>query len=109
MDQNLPNTCKTKFSNPNQLHEFTMVITPDEGYWRGGKFVFSVSVPEDYNMAVSGHLIALSPKNVNLSCRISWIRCPVIPPNSVISLKYLMYTKIIYNHTATFVRLAFFD
>lgn len=53
MDQNLPTTCKTKFSNPNLLHEFTMVVTPDEGYWRGGKFVFSVSVPEEYNMAVS--------------------------------------------------------
>lgn len=51
MDQNLPTTCKTKFSNPNLLHEFTMVVTPDEGYWRGGKFVFSISVPEEYNMA----------------------------------------------------------
>lgn len=53
MEQNLPNTCKTKFTNPNHLHEFTIVISPDEGYWRGGKFLFSVSVPEEYNMAVS--------------------------------------------------------
>ncbi|KAJ8674085.1 hypothetical protein QAD02_005347 [Eretmocerus hayati] len=50
LDQTLPATCKANFDDPNSLHEFTLLITPDEGYWCGGHFYFEISVPEEYNM-----------------------------------------------------------
>lgn len=52
MEQNLPPTCSAYFSDPNILCEFILKIIPDEGYWLGGKFKFSVAVPEEYNMTV---------------------------------------------------------
>uniref|UniRef100_A0A182IKF2 E2 NEDD8-conjugating enzyme n=1 Tax=Anopheles atroparvus TaxID=41427 RepID=A0A182IKF2_ANOAO len=51
LEQNLPNTCKVTFHDPNVLSEFTLVITPSEGFWVGGRFKFSILVPEEYNMA----------------------------------------------------------
>lgn len=53
LDQNLPATCKVYYSDPNVLSEFSLCITPDEGYWKDGKFKFAVNVPEEYNMMVS--------------------------------------------------------
>lgn len=52
MEQNLPSTCKIFFGDPNVLSEFTLVITPDEGFWKDGKFKFVAVVPEEYNMTV---------------------------------------------------------
>lgn len=52
MEQNLPTTCKVYFPDPNILCEFTLIITPDEGFWKDGKFKFTVFVPEEYNMTV---------------------------------------------------------
>lgn len=52
MEQNLPSTCNAYFSDPNVLSEFTLTITPDEGFWKDGKFKFNISVPEEYNMTV---------------------------------------------------------
>ncbi|RZF41954.1 hypothetical protein LSTR_LSTR015578 [Laodelphax striatellus] len=40
MEQMLPTTCKVKFEDPHCLHEFSLIVSPDEGYWKGGKFVF---------------------------------------------------------------------
>lgn len=51
MDNNLPRSCKTVFSDKDVLHTFTLYITPDEGYWQGGSYKFTVHVPEDYNIA----------------------------------------------------------
>ncbi|XP_023945022.1 NEDD8-conjugating enzyme UBE2F [Bicyclus anynana] len=51
MNENLPVTCSVNFEDPNLLSEFVLTVAPDEGYWAGGKFKFSVSVTEDYNMA----------------------------------------------------------
>ncbi|KAJ8736689.1 hypothetical protein PYW08_007345 [Mythimna loreyi] len=51
MNENLPATCSVHFEDPNTLSEFLLTVTPDEGYWQGGKFKFSVFVTEDYNMA----------------------------------------------------------
>ncbi|XP_046430904.1 NEDD8-conjugating enzyme UBE2F-like isoform X1 [Neodiprion fabricii] len=51
MEQTLPSTCQIVFDDPNRLHEFTLVIVPDEGYWVGGRFHFAIYVTEDYNMA----------------------------------------------------------
>ena len=53
MNQNLPKTCKLQFDDPNQLHSFLLFISPEEGYWVGGRFKFNIEVPEDYNIVVS--------------------------------------------------------
>ncbi|RWS16374.1 NEDD8-conjugating enzyme UBE2F-like protein [Dinothrombium tinctorium] len=50
MEINLPSTCKVKFPNPNELHKLDLTIQPDDGFWLGGKFKFSIFVPEDYNL-----------------------------------------------------------
>lgn len=52
MEQNMPSTCKVFFKDPNVLCEFTLIITPDEGFWKDGKFKFIATVPEEYNMTV---------------------------------------------------------
>ncbi|CAH0747426.1 unnamed protein product [Bemisia tabaci] len=50
MEQMLPSTCRVKFENPNHLHEFKLTISPDEGFWQGGHFIFHVYISEAYNM-----------------------------------------------------------
>ncbi|XP_003745550.1 NEDD8-conjugating enzyme UBE2F [Galendromus occidentalis] len=47
----LPSTAQVSFPHPDSLHKFHVYIRPTEGYWRGGRFEFEVSVPEDYNMS----------------------------------------------------------
>lgn len=51
MEQTLPSTCRVKFEDPHQLHDFYLTVIPDEGYWAGGRFRFHIYVTEDYNMA----------------------------------------------------------
>ena len=51
MESTLPAGCKVKFEDPNALHDFTLVVSPDEGYWTGDKFRFHVLVGEDYNIS----------------------------------------------------------
>ncbi|EMP27007.1 NEDD8-conjugating enzyme UBE2F [Chelonia mydas] len=53
LEVNLPCTCKVNFPDPNKLHYFQLTVTPDEGYYQGGKFQFEIEVPDAYNM-VSG-------------------------------------------------------
>lgn len=53
LEQNLPSTCKISFQDANVLSDFFLSIAPNEGFWQGGRFKFSVHVPEEYNMAVS--------------------------------------------------------
>ncbi|XP_062490429.1 NEDD8-conjugating enzyme UBE2F isoform X2 [Pezoporus occidentalis] len=43
-------TCKVNFPDPNKLHYFQLTVTPDEGYYQGGKFQFETEVPDAYNM-----------------------------------------------------------
>ncbi|KAH0626667.1 hypothetical protein JD844_001761 [Phrynosoma platyrhinos] len=38
---NLPKTCEIDFSDQDDLLNFKLVICPDEGFYKGGKFVFS--------------------------------------------------------------------
>lgn len=52
MEQTLPNTCKVTFKDHNCLHEFILLIVPDEGYWIGGHFYFQIYITEEYNMTV---------------------------------------------------------
>ena len=49
----MPRTCRVHFDDPNTLHLFQLTIQPDEGYWLGGKYRFQITVPEEYNIAVS--------------------------------------------------------
>nr|KAF6451366.1 putative ubiquitin conjugating enzyme E2 F (putative) [Molossus molossus] len=50
LEANLPCTCKVHFPDPNKLHRFQLTVTPDEGYYQGGKFQFETEVPDAYNM-----------------------------------------------------------
>ncbi|XP_058907257.1 NEDD8-conjugating enzyme UBE2F isoform X3 [Kogia breviceps] len=50
LEANLPCTCKVYFPDPNKLHCFQLTVTPDEGYYQGGKFQFETEVPDAYNM-----------------------------------------------------------
>ncbi|XP_064646751.1 NEDD8-conjugating enzyme UBE2F-like [Lineus longissimus] len=50
MGKSLPKTCRTEFEDPNKLHQFILIISPDDGDWHGGKYKFFIDVPEEYNM-----------------------------------------------------------
>ena len=60
MADNLPKTCRTHFEDVNRLASFILIITPDEGYWLGGKFKFLIEVPEDYNIEVCSHFVFIA-------------------------------------------------
>ena len=53
MNSALPASCKLRFDDPDKLYDFYVTITPDEGYWKNGSFLFHVQVTEEYNFAVS--------------------------------------------------------
>jgi ubiquitin-conjugating enzyme E2 M len=40
----LPPQCELSFKDPDDLLNFTLAITPDEGYWKGGRFFFTFVV-----------------------------------------------------------------
>lgn len=50
MEENLPSTVSTNFPDSNNLSEFSIVISPNEGLWKDGKFRFLITINEDYNM-----------------------------------------------------------
>lgn len=43
-----PSSISVSFPNPDDLMNISLVLTPKEGYYAGGAFSFTVSVPEDY-------------------------------------------------------------
>ncbi|GFG30317.1 hypothetical protein Cfor_02129 [Coptotermes formosanus] len=45
---NLPKTCNTEFPDPDDLLTFKLIICPDEGFYRGGRFIFSFKVGPNY-------------------------------------------------------------
>lgn len=45
---NLPKTCQVDFPDPDDLLNFKLIICPDEGFYRGGRFVFSFKVGQGY-------------------------------------------------------------
>ena len=52
MESTLPTGCKVKFDDPNALHDFCLIISPEDGsFWSGGKFRFHIVAGEDYNMS----------------------------------------------------------
>eukprot|EP00095_Tigriopus_kingsejongensis_P001154 snap_masked-scaffold628_size122696-processed-gene-0.19 protein:Tk01154 transcript:snap_masked-scaffold628_size122696-processed-gene-0.19-mRNA-1 annotation:"ubiquitin-conjugating enzyme e2m" len=44
----LPKTCRTEFPDPDDLLNFQLVISPDEGLYRGGRFTFSFKIGPNY-------------------------------------------------------------
>ena len=44
MEENKPQYCKVKFDDPSSLHDFFIIISPEEGFWQGGRFKFHVKV-----------------------------------------------------------------
>mmetsp|Transcript_22693 Transcript_22693/g.52934 ORF Transcript_22693/g.52934 Transcript_22693/m.52934 type:complete len:184 (+) Transcript_22693:13-564(+) len=40
--------CELSFPDPNDLMNFLVVIKPDEGYWKGGRFDFKFEIAADY-------------------------------------------------------------
>lgn len=50
METNLPGSCSIHHEDVNMLHLFQVLVSPEEGFWRGGKFRFDVHVPDEYNI-----------------------------------------------------------
>ena len=46
----LPSTCSIHFEDVDDLRELTLTVHPDEGYWKGGTFVFHILIPPEYNV-----------------------------------------------------------
>ncbi|XP_065888713.1 NEDD8-conjugating enzyme UBE2F-like [Dysidea avara] len=46
----LPKTCSVTFGDVDDLRMFTLTIKPSEGYWKGGSFVFEITIPKEYNI-----------------------------------------------------------
>lgn len=47
-EMDLPKTCSMDIPDPNCLLQFQLIICPDEGFYRGGRFTFQFKVSEDY-------------------------------------------------------------
>ncbi|ODN03950.1 putative protein-conjugating enzyme Ubc12 [Orchesella cincta] len=45
---NLPKTCSTEFPDPDDLLNFKLIICPDEGFYKGGRFAFNFKVGANY-------------------------------------------------------------
>ena len=46
----MPKTCSVSFGDVDNLRTFTLIVSPDEGYWKGGTFVFEIEIPTEYNI-----------------------------------------------------------
>jgi ubiquitin-conjugating enzyme E2 M len=44
----VPPTCKTVFENADDLLNFRLIICPDQGFYRGGKFIFKFNISNNY-------------------------------------------------------------
>eukprot|EP00455_Lapot_gusevi_P022047 TRINITY_DN2298_c0_g1_i2.p1 TRINITY_DN2298_c0_g1~~TRINITY_DN2298_c0_g1_i2.p1 ORF type:complete len:184 (-),score=78.09 TRINITY_DN2298_c0_g1_i2:154-705(-) len=44
----LPANCKLNIPNREDLMNFKVDITPDDGYWKDGTFTFAINVPDNY-------------------------------------------------------------
>ena len=44
LEEHKPPGVKIKFDDPNTLHDFYVIISPEEGFWQGGKYKFHVKV-----------------------------------------------------------------
>lgn len=46
----LPSSCSIAFEDVDDLREFHLTVKPEEGYWKGGAFIFKVQIPSEYNL-----------------------------------------------------------
>ena len=44
----LPKTCNTDFPDPDDFLHFRLLIAPDEGFYRGGRFIFNFNIGPNY-------------------------------------------------------------
>ncbi|CAF0867255.1 unnamed protein product [Adineta ricciae] len=44
----LPPTCQVTYPNKDDLLHFTLTITPDDGFYKGGRFVFLFTIESEY-------------------------------------------------------------
>ena len=44
----IPSSIRVEFPNPDDLMHFNITLAPEEGFYIGGAFQFSITVPEDY-------------------------------------------------------------
>ena len=44
MEENKPGHCRVKFEDPSRLHDFFITISPEDGWWQGGRFRVHVKV-----------------------------------------------------------------
>ncbi len=44
----LPKTCNTEFPDPDDLLNFRLIISPDEGFYRYGRFTFNFKIGPNY-------------------------------------------------------------
>uniref|UniRef100_A0A8C9Y6E2 Ubiquitin conjugating enzyme E2 M n=1 Tax=Sander lucioperca TaxID=283035 RepID=A0A8C9Y6E2_SANLU len=49
---NLPKTCEINFPDDDDLLNFRLIISPDEGFYKGGKFVFSFKVRNSCSLSL---------------------------------------------------------
>eukprot|EP01054_Gregarina_sp_Poly1_P002389 Gregarina_sp_Poly_1__2388@NODE_163_length_12241_cov_147_232955_g145_i0_p8_GENE_NODE_163_length_12241_cov_147_232955_g145_i0NODE_163_length_12241_cov_147_232955_g145_i0_p8_ORF_typecomplete_len180_score25_68UQ_con/PF00179_26/9_1e35ProkE2_B/PF14461_6/7_8e07RWD/PF05773_22/0_021_NODE_163_length_12241_cov_147_232955_g145_i031783717 len=48
VDLECPPQCAVKFSNEVDCLNFQVIVKPDDGYWKGGTFIFNVTIPPSY-------------------------------------------------------------
>ena len=74
MEENKPGHCRVKFEDPSRLHDFFITISPEDGWWQGGRFRFHVKVaaltlssspshPKTLALSAS-HPLTLSPSHL---------------------------------------------
>ena len=49
--EDLPSACKFRLPDPANVLRYEVTVAPDEGFWKGGTFVFNVEVPKAYPYA----------------------------------------------------------
>lgn len=47
----MPDTCKLFFPNYDDYLKFYLAVMPDEGFYKGGRIIFSFTIPSDYPIA----------------------------------------------------------
>lgn len=62
----LPPSCKIEFDDPNDLHHFRLVLEPDEGMYRRGRFYFNFDVGMNYPHEVPKVLCATKCYHPNI-------------------------------------------
>ena len=55
LEEHKPPGVKIKFDDPNTLHDFFVIISPEEGFWQGGKYKFHVKVGPGSSRVLLSH------------------------------------------------------